>query len=297
LSLFTDRDDIDNVPLPNQRLNLSPSARGCRLIASWFILCAAGEAAALARTVWRPLSAQDLPFPIRAFVERDSIALTLLRYDACAWRSSDALLQHDSASFVHLGPDWLCYVRGERWNAVFGRFDSTMDSYGIVVHYVLSDTIPLHSSESLDTAAVTAGVRAIHRAHALLPSSFFYSGFRFNTYVLSDSSHQTVWILPAWQPTGETVFGGEAEYAFDPTGHQLETQRVVEGPFRWYRPDSTVAFRLDSNSPDIPTVGDLFLFHLVRHYFKSIRIKTGKYSSSLVATDSGEVWVHAILHN
>jgi hypothetical protein len=243
----------------------------------------------------RPVRAQDLPFPYKAFVIRDSIALTLLRYDACAWRSSDALLQHDSASLGRLGPEWLCYVRGGRWNAVFGRFDSTTDRYDIVVHYVLADTLPLHSTEPLDTAVVSAGARAIHLAHALLPSSFDSSGFSFNTYVLPDPSHLTVWILPAWQSTGEVVFGGEGEYAFDPTGHQLKTRRVVEGPFRWFRPDSTVAFRIDSHSPDVPTVGDLFFFHLVRRSFKSIRIKTGKYSSSLVPTDSGEVWVHVIL--
>src|SRR2546422_6608539 len=187
---------------------------------------------------WRLLGAQDLPFPYKAFVARDSVALALLRYDACAWRSSDALLQHDSATLGRLGPEWLCYIRGGRWNAVFGRFDSTTDHYDIVVHYVLVDTLPLHSTDPLDTAAVAAGARAIHHAHVLLPSSFESSGFRFNTYILPDPTHLTVWILPAWQPNGEAVFGAEAEYAFVATGHQLETQRVVEGPFRWFRPDS-----------------------------------------------------------
>lgn len=240
--------------------------------------------------------AQNVPFPYTAFLERDSVAHELLRYDACAWRSSDALVQNDSASLRRLGPEWLCYRQAGRWNAVFGRFDTTTNRYDIVVHYVITDTLPKHSSEPLDTAAVTAGARALHQAATLLPSEFQSSGFRFNQYVLPSPVGLVVWILPAWQSSGVAVFGGEAEFTFDSAGRHLQRQRVISGPLRWFQPDSTVEFRIDSNTrDDIPTVGDLFFYYLVRRYFKKIRIKTGKYSSSRLATDSGEVWVHVVL--
>lgn len=240
--------------------------------------------------------AQEVPFPFTVFLERDSLARELLRYDACAWRSSDALLQNDTASLRRLGPEWLCYRRSGRWNAVFGRFDTTTDRYDIVVHYVLTDTLPGHSSEPLDTAAVTASARALHQAAALVPGEFTTSKLRFNQYVLPTSIGLVVWILPAWQPSGVAVFGGEAELSFDSTGHHLQKQRAIPGPLRGFQPDSTVEFRIDSNTrDDVPTVGDLFFYYLVRRHFKKIRIKTGKYSSSLVPTDSGEVWVHVVL--
>ena len=242
----------------------------------------------------RQTTAQTVPFPYVEFQKRDSIARSLLRYDACGWRASDAVLQSDSATLHRLGPEWLCYFEKGRWDAVFGRFDSTTDSYQIVLHYVLRDTVPTTTIEPLDTAGVTARARAIHHAAALLPNAFTSSGIRFNPYVVSDTTGLEVWVLPAWQPNGAAVFGGEAEYTFDPSGHDLRGSRVLPGPLRWYRPDSTVAFRLDSNAPDVPTVGDLFYFYLVRRYFKSVRIQTPKYSSSLVRTDSGEIWVHVV---
>ena len=243
----------------------------------------------------RQSSAQTVPFPYTVFRERDSVALWLLRYDACGWRASDALLERDSASIPRLGPEWLCFRQGGQWHAVFGRFDSTADRYEIVVHYLLRDTVPINTREPLDTPMVTGAARALHYATAHLPQGFTASGFRFNTYVVPNDSILVVWMLPAWQPTGEVVFGGEAEYAFDPSGRRLKQERVLDGPLRWFRPDSTVAFRIDSDSPDVPTVGNLFFFYLVRRYFKSVRIKTAQYSSIRVASDSGEVWVHVLL--
>ncbi|HEV8382057.1 MAG TPA: hypothetical protein VGQ29_10750 [Gemmatimonadales bacterium] len=241
-------------------------------------------------------TAQELQFPYQVFLQRDSLARVLLRYDACAWRTSDALLAQDRASLPRLGPEWLCYQRAGHWNAVYGRFDDAKDRYDIVVHFVMQDTLAVHSTEPLDTSGISASTRAIRHGHALLPADFDSSGFRFNTYVLPTRSGLDVWFLPAWQPTGVVVFGGEAQYSFDSTGRSLRDQHVIEGPLRWFRPDSTVAFRLDSNSPDdVPTVGNLFFYYLTRRHFDRIRIKTAKYSSSMVPTDSGEVWVHVIL--
>jgi len=241
-------------------------------------------------------SVRELPFPYRVFVQRDSLARVLLQYDACAWRTSDALLAQDQASVPRLGREWFCFQRGGEWNAVYGRFDDAKDRYDIVVHFVMRDTVVVHSSEPLDTAALTARARAIRHGGALMPVEFDSSGFRFNTYVLRTPAGLDVWYLPAWQPSGEVVFGGEAQFSFDSTGNNLRDRRVIAGPLRWFRPDPKVAFREDSNSPDdVPSVGDLFFFHLVRPHFQSIRIKTAKYSSSIVKLDSGEGWVHVIL--
>lgn len=242
----------------------------------------------------RPLAAQGIPFPIVEFNQHDSIARALLQYDACGWRASDAVMREDSAALKRMGPEWLCYDDGGRWHAVFGRFDSVTDSYQIVAHYVLHDTVPSRTTEPLDTIAVTARARALHRTAALLPTQFTKSGLRFNPYVEPDGNNLQVWILPAWQPNGAAVFGAEAEYTFDSSGHSLRSSRVIPGPIRWYRPDPTVEFRIDSNSPDTPTVGDIFFFYLVRPYFKSIRIQTPKYSSTQLRTASGYVWIHAV---
>lgn len=228
------------------------------------------------------------------FTQRDSLAVVLLRYDACAWRTSDVLLAQDSASMPRLGPEWLCYARAGAWNAVYGRFDPQRDRYDVVLHYVMHDTVITHSTEPLDTAAVTAEARALHQAMDLLPPELNHTGFTLNKYVLPMRAGFDVWFLPAWQPSGEAVFGGEAQYSFDSTGRTVLTRRVIPGPLRWYRPDTSVAFRIDSNSPDVPTVGDFFFYYLVRRWFKEVRIQTPKYSSSRIPTDSGEVWVHVI---
>lgn len=44
----------------------------------------------------------------------------------------------------------------------------------------------------------------------------------------------------------------------------------------------------------VPTVGDVFFLYLMRHQFARIRIQTARYSSSLMATGSGDAWVHVV---
>jgi hypothetical protein len=56
--------------------------------------------------------AAQLPFPADTFYRREAVARRLLAYDACGWRSSDALVKRPAAELAGLSPIWVCFQVG-----------------------------------------------------------------------------------------------------------------------------------------------------------------------------------------
>jgi hypothetical protein len=227
------------------------------------------------------------------FRARDSIARFLTRYDACAWRTTDVLIAAVHGNTAGLGPVWFCFRLDDRWHAVYGRFDTLSDRYVIAYHYQWRDTLIEESRAPLDSARISDYARAIHTASAKAPGVVGRSGIRWNVYVLNQpDSTLVVWWLPAVQEDGTVLFGAMANLTMDARGRAVLDSLVDHGPIRGMRPDTSIIFRVDSNSPDVPTVGDLFFYYSVRSQFKSVRIVTPKWSSSIIKGSAEEAWVH-----
>lgn len=249
-------------------------------------LCAAGGPAA---------SAQALPFPVQEFEAHDRIARSLLGYDVCGWRSTDELLKQPRAALAKLGPVWLCLPHGDDWDAMYGQYAAAEDRYDVRFHYRVTAHDVALSTEPIDTARLLAGARALTATTADTPPALATAGLRFNTYVqFAGDSLLTVWLLPAWQQNGLAAFGAELHDDYSADGRVRRRRSVIPGPLRVAQPDTAVAFRIDSSSEDVATVGDLFFLHLMRGQFAQIRIQTARYSSSLVSVGAGEAWVHAV---
>lgn len=240
-------------------------------------------------------SAQDVPFPIQEFQANDETARWLIRYDACAWRSTDELLRQPREALAGLGPVWLCLANGDDWDAIYGRYDAAADRYDVRFHFRVTARNVTLSTEPLDTVRLLAAARAISATNEDTPRELSQSGLRFNVYVrFPGDSLVTVWALPAWQQDGVAAFGAELQDDYRPDGRARTVRHVIAGPIRMVRPDTSVAFRIDSNGDGVPTVGDVFFLYLMRHQFARIRIQTARYSSTLMSTDSGEAWVHVV---
>jgi hypothetical protein len=240
-------------------------------------------------------TAQAVPFPVEEFDAHDRIARALLAYDACAWRSTDELMKQPRAARADVGRVWFCLPHGDDWDAIYGRSEPAADRYEIRFHFRVSRAGVTLSTEPLDTARVHAAARALSATLGDAPAAVTASGIRFNPYVqFAGDSMVTVWLLPAWQPNGLAAFGAQVRDDYGGDGRRRERRAVVEGPILLARPDTSESFRIDSNSGDVATVGDLFFMYLLRPYFAGIRIQTGRFSSQLVKAGDGYAWVHAV---
>lgn len=214
-----------------------------------YSLCAAVPGAAIA---------QGLPFPVDTFSSRELTAERLLAYDACGWKSSDELVKRPQAELAALGPLWLCFQDAGAWHAVYGLWTDSAQRFDVRVHYRIDSGGVQMVTTPMDTASVSRRVRALSTTLAQAPAAFTKGRARFNFYVLPErDSSLAVWLLPAWQSDGTALFGAELTYKFSPDGGELLGTSVIPGPIRGTRPDSTAPFRIDSNSPDSPAVGDI----------------------------------------
>ncbi len=226
-----------------------------------------------------PLAAQEDSLA-RALVERvapvGEAAEWLVRYDRFAWVSSDSVMAADPALLQQLGPEWFCDTVDGAWHAFYGRFDPATDRYRIVFHYQGGDGRPLRSTTvPVDSSRLTGVARAIHNTYARLPRPFAEGRVRLNWYVRRlPGDGVGVTILPAYQPNGVLVFGGEGHFLWDSAGRQLLDSTYLFSGFRGIRPDTTVELTIPAEDLEQPSIGQMFFLLSYHRWFRKLYIRT-----------------------
>lgn len=258
--------------------------------------------AALLLLLAAPLAAQEDSLT-RALVERvgpaSAVAGWLVQYDRVAWISSDSVLAADPALLEQLGPEWFCDTVDGRWHAFYGRFDPAADHYRIVFHYEGGDGRPLRSSTApVDSSRLTGVARALHHTYAKLPPPFAEGRVRLNWYVRRlPGDGVGVTFLPAYQPNGVLVFGGEGHFLWDRTGRQLLDSTYLYTGFRGIRPDTTVELTIPAPELEQPSIGQLFFLLSYHTWFRKLTIRTRYGLTTVFVGADGEPNIITTVHD
>ncbi len=248
-----------------------------------------------------PLAAQEDTLT-RALIERIGPATTtaewLVRYDRFAWVSSDSVMAADPALVEQLGPEWFCDTVDGQWHAFYGRFDPVTDRYRIVFHYVGGDGRPLRSSTvPVDSSRLTAVARALHQTNRRLPPPFAAGRVRLNWYVRRlPGDGVGVSVLPAYQPNGVLVFGGEGHYLWDRDGRRLLDSTYIYLGFRGIRPDTTVELTVPAPELEQPSIGQLFFLLSYYRWFRKLYVQTRYGVTTVIVGPDGEPAIITTVH-
>lgn len=234
-------------------------------------------------------------FDANDFSKKFETARWLVEYDEVAWKTSDVLLTEDKAEIAKLGREWFCFQDAEKkWHAVYGRLDN--NKYVPVFHYTFDRTGKIaSSSEKLDGEFLTSHANALSTARTALKEKIPVNAPVFNQYILRnpDKTFQ-VWMLPAFQPNGVAVYGGEGVYKIDAAGTRVvEDHSYFQKEFRGFNSDPPREIWLDYTELEKPTLGAIFFVWYYKSYFTKIFVNNLK-STSTVITDpkTGPIWVH-----
>ena len=242
-------------------------------------------------------SARPYPagFPVDSFQTHERVAVWMAAYDRCAWVTSDSLVaQATPAEQRRLGAEWFCYESGGRWNAVYGRYDAKTDTFDPVVQYADTGSGKFVRRPVAPPPDALPIARALASSVERMPHAAATGHVRYNTFVQRGASGPEVWLLPAWQPNGVLVWGVELRYAFDPGGRTVRDSTVVLAPLRGVRPDSTMDLRIDSSSPDVPTVGETFFMVRYHGLFHGVRVYTRRFTTTLFDRNGTKAWITAV---
>ncbi|HEX6532958.1 MAG TPA: hypothetical protein VF041_00090 [Gemmatimonadaceae bacterium] len=233
-------------------------------------------------------------FPYVAFGGREEVASWLVRYDRCAWVTSDSLLaQATDAERRRLGAEWFCYEEDGQWNAIYGKYDPAADRMDVVAHYQESPGSGFTRTAAPPPARALRIARALFTARGRLPAAVRTSGARFNTFVRQRQEGPEIWMLPGWQSNGVMVYGMELRYAFDSTGRTVRDSSVILAPLRATTPDTTRDLAIETDADEIPTVGQIFFMLAYHRYFHAIRVYTRGFVTQLYDRNGDVFWLHA----
>ncbi len=229
------------------------------------------------------------------FRANEQVARWLLAYDWMAWKSSDLLMQEPAEELAQLGTEWFCYRADDAWHAVYGRYDADSDAYLPAFHYVYrEESGVVRTDEPVDSRIALPYGRALRHSLVELPERVTRLGIRFNTYIRSlDDGTLEVWTLPAGQPDGRLVYGGDIRHVFDATGRRLLDTELNFTEFYVRHPDPVKEVNIRREELEVPGVGEIF-FILAFGDQVDVTVWTRCALTKLLKVEGSEAWLHSL---
>ena len=237
-----------------------------------------------------------LNFDIADFNKKAEVAEWLVRYDAVAWKTSDVVAAQDKKDLARLGKEWFCFQdKTGVWHAVYGKYEN--GKFDLVFHFTMDDKSNVkRADEKPDAEFLNSYARALVAANNQVTVALKGAAHPlFNQYVKQNADKTfTVWILPAFQPDGLAVYGGEFVYTISAAGDKiLKDESYLQSGFRGFKTSAPREIWLNYRELEKPPLGAVFFVLYYKDYFTKIFIDNAKSTSSIVQdANKNYLWVH-----
>lgn len=235
-------------------------------------------------------------FDVVDFNKKFEVVEWLVRYDTVAWKTTDLLMKQSEAELARLGPEWFAFEDEKGlWHAVYGKLEN--NKFDLVTHFVVqpSDGKITRITEKIDEAFLVSHARALLTAQTKLKERLPVDSPRHNQYVRRNADKSfTVWLLPAFQPNGIAVYGGEFIYTINAVGEKvIKDESYFQDNFRGFKTTPPREIWLKYQEKEKPTLGSIFFVWYYKQYFTNIFIDNAKSTSTVIKDGNGRyMWVH-----
>lgn len=235
-------------------------------------------------------------FDIADFNKKVEVVEWLVAYDTVAWKTTDVMLASYKAEVERLGREWFCFQdKTGVWHAVYGKLAN--NKFDQVFHFVVDSSGKINRTpDKLDEGFALSHARALSLATTKLRESIPANSPRHNSYIrLNPDKTFSVWLLPAFQPDGTAVYGGEFVYTIDPAAEKItKDESYFQGAFRGFKTEPPREIWLAYREKDKPTLGSIFFVWYYKHYFTKIFIDNSKSTSTLIKNGNEYIWTHVM---
>jgi len=235
-------------------------------------------------------------FDVADFNKKFEVAEWLVEYDVVAWKTSDEVMKQDKAELEKLGAEWFCFQdKSNLWHAVYGKFEN--EKFETVFHFTFDKAEKItKSNEKVAAEFLNLHAKSLVTANKQMRSALKSDNVpRFNQYIKQNADQTfSVWIFPAFQPSGIAAYGGEFIYTIDKTGTKiLKDESYLQGSFRGFKASPPREIWLNYSELEKPTLGAIFFVWYYKSYFTNIFIDNAKTTSTVVkAENNNYTWVH-----
>ncbi len=180
------------------------------------------------------------------------------------------------------------YSFNNAWYTVGGNF--TGKAFKITRHIVIDSLYNISDYSGLfDSTSLYSSGLALHQAGILFQPISDTCNLYFNSFVHRNPDKTiSVLYLPAFQPSGQAIYGIEWEYIFDETGRKLLKQNSFTKGITAVWVGQPRELWLNYRTTDKPTLGSLFFALAFCDYFTRLRIDTQFTICTLSKNNTGE---------
>ena len=191
--------------------------------------------------------------------------------------------------------EWFSYTGSNCWFTVAGKTDNNT--------FIISKHLKTDPSGNIteytgiyDTSKLIASGLALSQAQKQFQHIRDTSNMYFSNFVNQNPDRTiSVWYFPAFQPSGQAIYGCEWEYMFDSSGKSLIKQVSYSNSVTSVWIGQPRELWLNYRSADSATVGSLFFVQSFRDYFTRIRIDTRVITSTTSKNSKGNyIWLHKV---
>lgn len=222
------------------------------------------------------------------FSHQQAIARWCYDYEEIAGLAADTLRTLGKPGLTRLETTGFCYQESSgKWHILYGTFKN--QQFHSLFHFsVDSGFITRGEADLPDTSLVQPCIRALMKASELVNIEGDSAGIHLSQYVriLPDKSVE-VFIFPAFQPSGQAVYGVEWEFVFSPRGNVLLNASGYQSAPKGVWIGQPRELWLNYRNTDFPTVGSLFFSWSFKDFFKRIHIDTRLGTFTLSKNSSG----------
>lgn len=215
----------------------------------------------------------------------------LIEYEFYTKQATDKISQQEDVSVI----EWFSYKENNTWHTVGGNFKD--DSFRISRHVIFDSINSISDYTGMyDTLKLNASGSALSMANTQFQLIRDTCNLYFNSFVHCNPDQTiSVWFLPAFQPSGQAIYGYEWEYIFDKTGKNLVRQNSHTNILTGIWIGQPRELWLNYRNTDKPTVGSVFFALSFRDYFTRLRIDTRVSISTTSKNAAGNyIWTHKL---
>ncbi|TDT40562.1 hypothetical protein CLV90_3411 [Maribacter spongiicola] len=233
-------------------------------------------------------------FDIKDFNEKTAIAEWLVDYDLAAWWSTDSLMTKDKSRINRIGKEWFCFQDStQTWHSVYGKYENGV--YDQVFHFIVKSSSDVkESTKKINSEFLNSHAKALNKAFEQSKGIRDSSGLRFNNYIRkNEKGNFNVYILPAFQPDGTAIYGGEFIYEITPENQIVNDQSYYQGNFRGFKTDPPREIWINYRELEKPSLGSVFFAWYYQPYFTKIVIDNKESFSTPFKGGTEWTWIHA----
>ena len=206
----------------------------------------------------------------------------LCEYEDIAALANDSLRACGKKELTGLGTPGFCFQDSSgNWNIVYGNVEK--DKFSVLFHFEAAADFRIWNRETApDSALVWPVLRSLLKAGRLMKDIVDSTGIHFSQYVqrLTDQTVEVL-VFPAFQPSGQAVYGAEWRFLFNPEGTRLLSSTSYFSSLKGVWIGQPRELWLNYRDTDTPTLGSLFFCWSFRDFFTRIHIDTRRLNCTL----------------